>query len=90
MITFDELGDGFTLHTLTEVAALLGVSRYRVEDFVRAGTLAAVHHGGRWMVATEEVERFTQTWTPRPRGPRSRASRRFRPPSRPADLPDAG
>lgn len=80
MIVFDE---DFTLLDLGEVARALGISRFRVEDYVRVGTLAAVHHGGKWMVAADELERFRRAWDPQPPVPRTMVPRRFRPPSRP-------
>lgn len=86
MIQIDDL----ILHDLNEVAALLGMSRTQVQARVTADELAAVHHGGRLMVAAEEVERFNASYTPPARVPRVGVTRRFRPPARPADLPDAG
>lgn len=86
MITIEDL----TLHDLNEVATLLGLSRGQVQARVTADELAAVHHGGRLMVAAEEIERFRLAYTPPVRVPRVGVTRRFRPPARPADLPEVG
>ena len=88
VITFD---DEFTLHDLTEVAQALGADRVRIEQAVRSGSLAAVHHAGRWMVASEEVERFRGSYEPPVVRPRTVGTpRRFIPPPRPAEVPEAG
>lgn len=81
MIVFD---DGFTLLTLSEVADRLGITRFKIEQSVRSGALAAVHHGGRWMVAEEEVERFRGAYRPPTRTRHTGVPRRFVPPARPA------
>lgn len=86
MIQFDDL----VLHDLDEVAVKLDMSRSRVEGLVRADELAGVIHGGRWMVAAEEVARFRKTWRPPARVSRVGSTRRFRPPSRPGDLVENG
>lgn len=82
MITIDDL----TLLDLDEVAHRLDMVRSRVESLVRNDELAGVLHGGRWMVAAEEVERFSATWTPPTRRSRVGVTRRFVPPPRPGDL----
>lgn len=82
MITIDDL----TLLDLDEVAHKLGLVRSRVEALVRNDELAGVVHGGRWMVATEEAERFAATWTPPARRTRAGTTRRFVPPPRAGDL----
>lgn len=84
MIVFD---DTFTLLDIDEVAERLDLSRYRVQALIRTEQLAAVHHGGRWMVAAEEVEDFRRRWEPPVRPSRIGVTRRFVPPSRPGDLP---
>lgn len=86
MIQIDDL----TLYDLNEVSATLGLSRFQVQARVADNVLAAVHHGGRLMVAAEEVERFRESYVPPVRGRRVGVTRRFRPPARPADLPDVG
>lgn len=82
MITIDDL----TLLDLDEVAHHLGLARSRVEGLVRNDELAGVLHGGRWMVAREELDRFSATWTPPVRRSRVGVTRRFVPPPRPGDL----
>lgn len=81
MIAFDDL----ILYDLAEVAGLLKMNRHRVEQLVRADDLAGVQHGGRWMVAAEEVVRFKRSWSPPERMSRAGTRRRFQPPPRPAD-----
>lgn len=83
MIQFGDL----ILYDLNEVARRLDMPRARVEGHVRRETLAAVVHGGRWLVAAEEIARFQA----HPLRPTFRGRpRRFRPPARPADLPSEG
>lgn len=86
MIQIDDL----TLYDLNEVSATLGLSRGQVTARVTDDELVAVHHGGRLMVAAEEVERFRAAYAAPVRVSRAGVKRRFRPPARPADLPDAG
>ena len=87
MIRFDE---EFALLDLTEVADRLNVSMSRVRAYVRAGVLAAVHHGGRWMVSEDEVERFLLDVGPAPTRSAVQMARRFRPPSRPGHEASVG
>jgi excisionase family DNA binding protein len=89
VIVFDE---DFTLLSRSEVAAELGVSVSKVHRLAGAGVLAGVHHGGRWMVSTDEVERFRRTWVPpHPRGGGwNRGHRGQVRQFRPADRPKAG
>lgn len=79
MIVFDE---DFILLDIHEAAAELEVPVPRLQGWIRADRLAAVFHGGRAMIAQDEVERFRRDWSPEPVGsPRMRA-RRFTPPPR--------
>ena len=87
MIVFDE---DFTLLDLHEAAAELGISRSRTQNYVRAGLLAAVHHGGRWMVSQDEVERFLLEVGPAPTRSAVQLARKFRPPPRPAPEQNEG
>lgn len=88
VIAFD---DDFVLYDLAEVSDITGLSRSRVAISVRAGTLAAVHHGGKWMVAREEVQRFRKAFRGSPeRRPLSGVPRRFVPPPRPGDVEPVG
>lgn len=87
MIVFDA---DFTLLDIDEVAEHLNLTRHRVQTLIRAGELAAVHHGGRWMVALDEARDFQRRWTPPVRPTPVGRTRRFVPPPRPGDLPDAG
>lgn len=87
MIRFDDEVTGvFVLHDLDEVAELTGVSRYKVMQAVQLGLLAAVQHGSRWMVISEEVDRFRRDYRPPTTLPaldHDGRTRRFHPP-RPA------
>lgn len=80
MIQIDDL----RLLDLDEVAQRVALSRKRVEGLVRNDQLVGVLHGGRWMVCTEEVERFLGTWVAPARPSRVGTTRRFVPPARPA------
>lgn len=86
MIQFDDL----VLHDLNEVARQLGMTRQRVDRLVRTDELAGVIHGGRWMVAQEEIDSFRSRWTPPVRPSQVGVRRRFRPPPRPAETPEEG
>lgn len=87
VIVFDS---DFTLYDLQEVADRTGLSRSRVSKCIKEGHLAAVHHGGAWMVAGQELDRFRATYRRPRRGPRVGVSRRFVPPPRPADVEAVG
>lgn len=93
MIHFDhELTGDFDLYDLDEVAEQTGLSRNKVSQAVQLGLLAGVQHGGKWMVISEEVERFrVQCQSPATVGnlAHQRRSRRFYPP-RPAITDVAG
>lgn len=80
------IGDDLVLWTLDEVSAALNLPRVRVEALVRNDQLAGVMHGGRWMVAPEEVERFRADWVPPVRATTAGKKRRFVPPPRPAEM----
>lgn len=86
MIQIDDL----TLYDLNEVSATLGLSRGQLQARVAEDELVVVHHGGRLLVAAEEVERFRDAYVPPARVSRAGVKRRFQPPARPADLSDAG
>lgn len=81
-----QFGDDFILYDLTECSTMVGLPRYRLEELLRDGVLlAGVVHGGRWMVDSTEVERFTREYAPPARASRAGVTRRFRPPDLPAD-----
>lgn len=86
MIQFDDL----ILYDVRETAERLELSKPKVEALLRADELHGVVHGGRWLVAAEEVEAFRARWTPPERASRAGVTRRFRPPGRPADLSAEG
>ena len=46
------------LFTVRECAAVLGVKKRRVQQFIQEGRLQANKIGGRWFITPEEVERF--------------------------------
>lgn len=89
MIIFEEAG--FSLLELDETVKKLRRSRHRLSrwqviDLLRSGELVGVRHGGRWMVAPEEVADFVKRWSPPERVSGIGVSRRFIPPPPPADL----
>lgn len=52
--------------SLSQVAAILGVSRSAVNLMVHDDRLPARRDGHRWIVTVEEVERFRQNYQPAP------------------------
>lgn len=73
------------LYTVDQVSEILDIPRYRVEELLRSGQMAGVVHGGRWLVAQEEVEDFPSRWTPPIRETSRAHKRRWHPPARPGD-----
>lgn len=47
-------------YTPLEVAALCGLSRRRVYDWLSWGWLRGSHHGGRWVIAAADWDFFQQ------------------------------
>ncbi|GAA3087423.1 hypothetical protein GCM10010464_59060 [Pseudonocardia yunnanensis] len=81
-IEFDDL----VLVDVATAAEELGGEPARLKELIRSGKVAAVMHGGRWLIAEEEIERVRTLTTeggdllaPRPN------KRRFLPPPRDAD-----
>ncbi len=54
------------LHSLPEVADVLGITRSAVNLMVRDGRLEATRYGPRWYVCDEVLESFRSTYTPAP------------------------
>lgn len=86
MIQFDDL----VLYDVDETAERLDMRRPRVEQLLRADLLRGVVHGGRWLVAADEIDAFRARWNPPVRPSRAGTSRRFRPPALPAESPTEG
>jgi hypothetical protein len=81
-IEFDDL----VLMDVATAAEVLGSEPARIKELIRVGKVAAVMHGGRWLIAEEEIERVRSLATdgsdllgPRPN------KRRFLPPPRDPD-----
>lgn len=60
------LDDDCTLLSIPEAAAILGVAKATVRRLIAKGRMAAVAHGGRFLIAEEEVERVRQLRATRP------------------------
>ena len=54
------LDDDCTLLSIAEAAAILGVAKVTVRRYIADDRMAAVVHGGRFLIAEEEVERIRQ------------------------------
>lgn len=78
MITFDDL----VLIEVQDAADRLGKPEDVVRELVRHEVLAAVMHGGRYMLAEEEVDRYAERLLSDERSGRHPRSRRFLPPPR--------
>jgi hypothetical protein len=87
VIVFDS---DFILYDLHEVVERTGLSRWKLSVCIRKGALAAVHHGGKWMVGSEELDRFRRAYRSPGRYRPVGVPRRFVPPPRPADVEDVG
>lgn len=77
--------EDLVLYDLTQVSQMLDLPRYRVEELIRSGQMAGVVHGGRWLVAAEEIASFPERWSPPARTTSSARKRRWHPPPRPGD-----
>lgn len=73
------------LYDLNQVSQMLDIPRYRLEELIRSDQLAGVVHGGRWLVAEEEVASFRERWSPPVRVGTPGRKRRWHPPPRPGD-----
>lgn len=59
-----------TLLSITEVAAVLGVTRQRVHQIINEGRLKVTHIGGTFAVDAKAVERYATTGRKAPHRPR--------------------
>lgn len=78
MITFDDL----VLIEVHDAAERLGKPERVVRELIRHELLAAVMHGGRYMVAEEEVNRYAERSTCDERSHRQTPGKPFFPPPR--------
>lgn len=81
MITFDDL----VLVEVSDAAERLNMTVPRVKDLIRHELLAAVMHGGRYLVAEEEINNYLDRLACAERSHRQRPGRPFMPPPRDPD-----